>query len=156
MDEVVTGTDLPPQRLAALIEILQAWKQSITDELALWSPRTEDERLEYLAGFLDPGASWQAMTVEGVRAFPGAMARTEAVLGELIETLREVLIGDLLLDSVEDVLSHLGRSLNGVRREAAEHPALGVAVVDFDRAVASLDRLRSACRSIVGERPVSL
>ncbi|MCA1844238.1 MAG: hypothetical protein LC792_13840 [Actinobacteria bacterium] len=156
MDEVIAGADLGHRRLDALIELLQTRKQSIADELAAWSPMTEDERVEYLAGFLDPDASWQAMTVEAVRAFPGAMARTEAVLGEIVEALREVVIGDLLLDSVEEVLSDLGRALGSVRREAAEHPALAAAVADFDRALSRLDRLGSAWGSAVDERRASL
>ena len=156
MDEVIDRADPRRRRLPALIEVLQARKQSIADELAAWSPMTEEERVEYLVGFLDPDASWQAMTVEGVRAFPGAMARTEAMLGDLVEALREVMIGDLLLDSVEEILSRLGPALTSVRREAAEHSGLEAAVADFDRALAGLDRLGSCCRSAVEERRASL
>ena len=155
MDEVITGTDLPPRRLAALIETLQARKQSIADELAAWSPVTEDERVEYLVGFLDPDASWQAMTVEGVRAFPGAMARTEAMLGDLAAALRDVMTGDLLLHSVEDVLSRLGPALSSIRREAAEHFTLGTAVADLELVLADLDRLGSGCKTSVEEASLS-
>jgi hypothetical protein len=156
MDEVIARTGLRRCRIEVLLELLRARKQSIADELAAWSPMTEDERVEYLVGFLDPDASWQAMTVEGVRAFPGAMARTDAMLGELVEVLRGVVIGAFSLDSIEDVLSDLERALASVRREAAQHPALGAAVAELDGALTRLDGLGSACRSAGEERPASL
>jgi hypothetical protein len=156
MDEVINSLDRFRHRLPALVGTLQARKQDIADALAARGPMAEGEGVEYLAGFLDPDASWHAITVEGVQAFPGAMARAESIFGELIEVLQELLIGDLVLGSVEEVVGRLGPALTSVRREAAEHPALGAAVADFDGALADLDRLGWAWRSAVEERRASL
>lgn len=156
MTELIDSRDLCRRQLGALVGTFQAWKEDIADALATRDPMTEDERVEYLTGFLDPKASWQAMIVEQVQAFPGAMARADAILGELIGTLQELLINDLVLCSVEEVLERLESTLSAVRREAAEHPALGAALADFDQALADLDRLGLAWRRAAEERRASL
>lgn len=156
MTHVVDGRDPCRRQLIASVGTLRAWRQAIADALAARGPITGDERVEYLAGFLDPEASWQAMTAEQVRAFPGPMVRAEAILGELVGALQELLINDLVLCSVEDVLECVGRTVTAVRGEAAQHPALGTAVADLDEALADLERLGLAWRRAVDERRTSL
>lgn len=156
MTQVIDSRDLCRRQLVALVGTFRAWKYDLADALATRAPMTDDERVEYLTGFLDPETSWQAMMVEQVQAFPGAMARADDILGKLIETLQQLLINDLLLCSVEEVLDRVGRIVASVRREAAEYPALGMAVADFDEALADLDRLGLAWRRAVEERRASL
>lgn len=92
MAEVIQQSDPLFDRLERLVVTVRAWKELLADALAERGPVTEEERVEYLVGLLDPEPSWRAVSIEQALAFPGATAAAYAVLRELLAALEELLL----------------------------------------------------------------
>lgn len=126
-------------RLQVLRDTVQLWQRITKDAMAERGPIAEEEWVEFIAGYLHPEGSLRAICEESMRAFPGAMAHTGAVIAELAESLENLLANHRLLCLAESLFDRLQLTLGTLREEAEK-----IGVPSFADAVAELDRTLKA------------
>jgi hypothetical protein len=113
------GAEALLARATVLAAWIRNWAEVLGRELADQAPPVDEERIEYLAGYIDPHSSWEVILVESVRSFPGAAARFGEILDELTVLLEETKERELFRTLAGVALGAVHESLESMRGEAA-------------------------------------
>ncbi len=106
-------------RASVLAGCVRNWQDVISGALDEEVPLADDERIEFLAGYIDPYASWEAILVESAHSFPGATARLRDICDELAALLDEASAREMLLNSAGFFLEGVQTTLDALRPEMA-------------------------------------
>lgn len=141
-------------RASALAGCVRQWRQVVDRALGELGGQADEERLEFLAGYIDPYSSWDAIVVESTRSFPGAAARFRDVCDEMASLLDEISAREMFLKSARLVLDSIRTSLESVRREVgrtAQGP-VGQRLAELDGSLERLDLLVGAFELTLRDR----
>ena len=138
-------------RAATLAGCVRNWHEVVSRVLCEHAPSIDDERIEFLAGYIDPYASWEAILAESAQTFPGAATRFRDITEELASLLEEVSARELFLYSAGFVLEHVQASLQSVLDELE-----AISDVDVSETLGELQRSMERLAVLLGSFKVSV
>ena len=129
----------------ALAGCVRRWREVVGRALDEHDAHDAEERLEFLAGYIDPYSSWEAILVESARNFPGAAARFRDVCDEMAGLLDQVSAREMFLKSAGLVLDDIRARLH-----AAHVELRGTSEARGSQRLAELDESMERLELLVG------
>lgn len=141
-------------RAAALAGCVRQWREIIGRALDEHAARDDEERLEFLAGYIDPYFSWEAILVESARSFPGAAARFRDVCDEMACLLDEVSARETFLKSAGLALDSIRACMHSVHVELSgtSETRVGQRLAELDESMERLELLVGAFELTLRDR----